>query len=601
MTEMLQFADTTAGGTIADVAVSTHSGLEVLLQIAGGVALLLWAARMVRTGVERAWGSGLRRTLGHAAGSRARAFGAGVAVALALQSATATALLAMSFVAGGLLATAPGLAIMLGADVGSALAVQVLALDLRWLSPLLLLVGVGLFLGSEERRVRQVGRTLVGLGLVLLSLSLIGQAGAALRESATLGAVLAPVAEEPALAFLIAALLTWGAHSSVAAVLLLASLAGSGALPVSVALPMVLGANAGAGLVPMVLSLRRERAEQRIPAGNLVFRATGALLALLALPWLAPHAGWLGETAVRQVVHFHLLFNLALACLFVPLVGPAARLAERWLTERVDPLELSNPLANPSHLDDDAIATPRLALACATREVLRMADWVEAMLRRSVDALETNDKAVIASVARMDDEVDAMYGAIKHYMVKVSRNPLSDEESERCMEITAFTVKLEHLGDIVEKNLLQLAKKRLEADRRFSKEGWAELTELHDRVLDNFQLALNVFVSGDVDTARQLIQEKERFREAEQLSGQRHLQRLRDGSVESIDSSPVHLDVIRDLAQINSLLTSTAYPILEESGHLLRSRLRSAHGASEPASQAKAPAVRRDSGEDLAC
>jgi phosphate:Na+ symporter len=495
-------------------------------------------------------------------------------VALALQSATATALLAMGFVASGLLATAPGLAIMLGADVGSALAVQVLSLDLGWLTSLLLLIGVTLFLVSEDRRARQIGRTLVGIGLILLSLSLIGQAGAALRDSVTLAAVLGPLADEPAMAFLIAGLITWGAHSSVAAVLLIASLTGAGVLHVELALPMVLGANAGAGLIPMLLSLKRERTERRIPLGNLLFRVSGAIAALLALPWLLPHAAWLGGGEVRQVVHFHLLFNVALACLFVPLVGPAARLTQRLLSDRVDPEALSNPLANPSHLDEDAIANPRIALSCAMREVLRMADWVEAMLRRSLDALQTRDKSVIASVARMDNEVDAMYGAIKHYMVKVSRNPLSDEESERCMSITAFTVKLEHLGDIVEKNLLQLAKKRLDSDRQFSPEGWAELSDLHARVVDNFQLALNVFVSSDVDTARQLIQEKEKFRAMERESSERHIQRLRAGTVESIDSSPIHLDVIRDLAQINSLLSSTAYPILEDGGHLHRSRLR---------------------------
>ena len=554
--------------------IATHSGIEVLLQIAGGVALLLWAARMVRTGIERAYGAHLRRTLAYAARGRARAFGAGVMVALALQSATATALLAMGFVTSGLLAAAPGLAIMLGADVGSALAVQVLSLDLGWLTSLLLLVGVTLFLASEGRRARQIGRMLVGIALILLSLSIIGQAGAALRDSASVAAVLRPLADEPAMAFLIAALITWGAHSSVAAVLLIASLTGAGVLHVDLALPMVLGANAGAGLIPVLLSLKRERAERRIPLGNLLFRVSGAVAALLALPWLLPHAAWLGGGEVRQVVHFHLLFNIALACLFVPLVGPAARLTQRLLADRVDPAALSNPLANPSHLDDGAIANPRIALSCATREVLRMADWVEAMLRRSLDALQTRDKSVIASVARMDNEVDAMYGAIKNYLVKVSRNPLSDEESQRCMDVTAFTVKLEHLGDIVEKNLLQLAKKRLDADRQFSPEGWAELSDLHARVIDNFQLALNVFVSSDVETARQLIEEKDKFRAMERESAERHIERLRAGTVESIDSSPIHLDVIRDLAQISSLLASTAYPILEEGGHLHRSRLR---------------------------
>ncbi|UCE30223.1 MAG: Na/Pi cotransporter family protein, partial [Burkholderiales bacterium] len=442
------------------------------------------------------------------------------------------------------------------------------------LSPLLLLVGVTLFLVSQARGPRQIGRSVVGVGLILLSLSMIGQAGAALRESTAVAVALQPLAREPVLAFLVAALITWGAHSSVAAVLLIGSLAGAGVLGIEAALPMVLGANAGAGLISMVLAFGRGRAEQRIPLGNLLFRAGGAVAALAAMPWLLPYADWLGTGVMRQVVLFHLVFNVALACVFLPLVGPAARLTERWLAERPDPAALSNPLDNPTLLDEGALETPRVALTCATREVLRMADWVQAMLRRCLDALQTRDKTMIASVARLDNEVDAMYGAIKHYLIRVSRNSLSAEEGERCMEITAFTVKLEHIGDIVEKNLLQLARKRLETDRRFSSEGWAELTDLHARVLVNFQLALNMFVSGDVETARQLVREKEKFREFEQRSSQRHLQRLREGTVESIESSPLHLDVIRDLAQINSLLASTAYPLLEESGHLLSSRLR---------------------------
>jgi phosphate:Na+ symporter len=577
---------------------TAHTGLEVILQIAGGVALLLWASRMVRTGIERAYGAGLRRSLAYAAGNRVRAFGTGVGVAVALQSATATALLAMGFVASGMLATVPALAIMLGADVGSALAVQVLSLDLRWLMPLLLLSGVVLFLCTQDRRSRQIGRTLVGLGLILLSLSLIGEAGASLRGSPTVAALVQPLDNEPVLAFLLAALVTWGLHSSVAAVLLIASLTGAGVLTVALALPMVLGANAGAGLIPVVLALNRRRVEQRLPFGNLAFRFVGALTALLLMPWLLPDVAWLGSGAIRQVVHFHLLFNVLLALVFVPLLGPVARLVERALAEREDTQALSTPLANPSHLDAAAIGAPNLALTCATREVLRMADWVETMLRRSLDALETRDKTVIASIARLDNEVDTMYAAIKYYMVKVSRNVLSDEESERCMEITAFTVKLEHMGDIVEKNLLQLAKKRLDTGRQFSAEGWAELTNLHSRVLDNFQLALNVFVSGDVETARHLIQEKEKFRALERESAEGHMQRLRDGTIASIDSSPIHLDVIRDLAQINSLLASTAYPILEGSGHLLRSRLRAAQCAPTLSNR---PAVkRRLPGGDLA-
>lgn len=409
-----------------------HSGLDILLGIAGGVALLLWATRMVRTGIERAYAASLRRTVARAMGGRVQAAVAGTGVGFALQSATAAALLTMSFVASGLLTTPVALAVMLGADVGSALAVLVLSLDLRWLSPLLLLIGTVLFLATAERRPRQLGRTMIGLGLILLSLRLIGESGAAMREAESLPALIEPLASEPALAFLVAALFAWVAHSSVATVLLVASLTGAHVIPVELAVTLVLGANAGAGLVPVVLSLRRERRERRIPLGNLGFRTVGALAVLAALPWILPlaaaEADRLGLGPVQRVVLFHLGFNLTLVVLFLPVVSVAARLAERWLPDRADPQTLATPLGNPSHLDERSIDQPRLALACATREVLRMADWVELMLRRSIDAFQTVDKTVIGQIERMDDQVDRMNNAIKHYLVQVSRNRLDEDE-----------------------------------------------------------------------------------------------------------------------------------------------------------------------------
>ena len=555
--------------------------LEIILNLAGGVALLLWAARMVRTGIERAYGAGLRRTLARAASGKTSAALGGLFVALALQSAAATALVVMSFVSTGALSTIPGLAVMLGADLGSALAVQILSLDLSWLSPLLLLLGVILFLTSSERRFRQVGRTLVGFGLILLSLALIRSTSALVAGDGALSAI-SVLRDEPVLTFLLAAVITWIAHSSVATVLIVASLSASGVLSLPLAFTCVLGANLGAGLIPLLLSIRRPREQQRIPLGNLVFRAVGAIAVLGVVPYVSSWASATGIGAMQLVVLFHVAFNLGLVVFFLPLVSPVARLSELVLVERREESAGPSPLDNPSHLDERSIDQPRIALAAAMREVLRLADWVELMLRESLDVFQSHNKNAIKNLERLDDQIDAMHTAIKSYLVKVSRNQLDDDESQRCMEMVTYTTKLEQIGDIIEKNLLQIARKYVAAGRRFSEQGWVELTELHARVVANMQLSLNVFVSGDVDSARQLIEEKEGFRALQLESSERHLERLRAGAVESIDSSPVHLDVIRDLAQINSLLCSTAYPILKQSGDLLDSRLKTSTVEARP-------------------
>ena len=542
----------------------------LLLNIVGGVALLLWATRMVRTGITRAYGADIRRFLGRSTKQPLSAFAMGVGVAGLLQSSTATALLAVSFASRGLIAVGGGLALMLGADVGTTLVVQILSFDISWLSPALILVGVVAFLASSVPFTRHIGRVLIGLGLLLLSLQLIVVASEPLRDSAALRAVVVPLAEDPILAVLLAALLTWLAHSSVAIVLLVMSFVAVGIVPLALGFALVLGANIGSGLIPLALTYSGGPAARRIPLGNLLFRICGAIVVLPLFALLTPLLGHLEADAGRQIANFHSLFNLALAAVFLPLTPLMARLVERLCP---DSEQVEGPAA-PKYLDPSAIDSPTVALACATRELLRMADVVETMLRGVIDVLRDDDSKQLSRLSKLDDDVDALHESIKLYLTQVSRNELDEEDSRRCIELIDFTTNLEHIGDIIDKNLLETAQKKIKKRLAFSTEGWHELTDLHTRVVDQMQLCLSVFVSGDVATARRLLALKERFRDLERAGSEQHLDRLRSGMVESIETSALHLDILRDLKRINSHLTSVAYPILDAEGELRRSRLK---------------------------
>ena len=546
-------------------------GHEVLLNIAGAVALLLWATRMVRTGVMRAYGSRLRHALSRSIRNRFSAFVVGLGITSLLQSSTATALMAVSFGGRGLIGIAPGLAIMLGADVGSTLVVQVLSFNISWLSPAFILIGVYSFLVGRSAQWRHIGRALIGLGLMLLALTLAIGASQPLRDSAALQYVLQPLSQDPILAVLLAAGITWLAHSSVAIVLLIMSLTLAGVVPLGLAFALVLGANVGSGLIPLALSFSSGAVARRIPLGNLLFRVLGAALVLPFLGSIEPLIAQLGADAGRQVANFHTVFNLAMVAVFLPLTDLMARLVGRILPER--PGAEGGPV-RPKYLDPDAIATPSVALACATREVLRMADTVETMLRDAIRVFRDDDTELRGKLSDMDDEVDQLHEAIKLYLTDVSRNALSDEDSRRCIDLITFTTNLEHIGDIVDNNLLDLAQKKIRNKLTFSKEGWQDLTAMHEHVLHHMQLAMSVFVSGDLESARQLIKDKEVFREMEIQGSQKHLARLRSGQIESIETSALHLDILRDLKRVNSHLSSVAYPILDASGELRASRLK---------------------------
>jgi phosphate:Na+ symporter len=555
------------------------SGSEILLNIAGGVALLLWAIRMIRTGIMRAYGADLRRFLGWSTKNRFTSFLMGIASSGLLQSSSATGLLAVSFASRGLITTGAALALMLGADLGSTVVVQVLSLKITWLSPLLVLIGVLLFLTSEAPIRRHLGRVFIGLGLLFLSLTLIVSATEGLRDSETLKMVISALAYDPILGVLLAIVLTWVMHSSVALVILVMSLALGGALPVSLAFALVLGANVGSALIPLALTMKATPPARRIPIGNLIFRVSGMLMMLPFISALVPFADLLGDDVARQVANFHTLFNLTLALIFLPLIALVVKATEMIVPDRAD---LGNEVEGGArYLDERAQERPQIALSCATRETLRMADSVEVMLRRCVDAFDPNSKLNTDEISVIGEEVDRVNEDIKFFITQISRDDLSSKDLTRLDQVLAYATNLEQVADIIDTSLLPVARRKGKKKLSFSKEGWREICDLHAAVLDTMQLSLSVFMSNDIGEARRLIAAKAHFRALDLEANANHLDRLRNRRVESIETSALHLDILRDLKRINSHLAAVAYQRLEEEGALRPSRLIDPESAKE--------------------
>jgi phosphate:Na+ symporter len=546
-------------------------GSMVLLDLMGGVALLLWGLHMVRSGIMRAFGSGLRRVLSTALRNRFLALLAGIGVTALLQSSTATGLLMTSFAARGLVDLVPALAVMLGANIGTTLIVQALSFDISAVAPLLFLAGLLAFNFGRRRLIRDLGRAAIGLGLMLLSLHILMDTLAPAENAPGVRALLAAITGAPVLCVLIAAVLTWAAHSSAAVVLLIMSLAYSHFVSPVAALALVLGANLGSAINPLLEgSSSANPASRRLPIGNLINRAVGVVLVLPFLQPIADFFARLDPSGTRMAADFHTAFNVALAVVFVFLLDGLASVLTRLLP---DPPKRTDPSA-PLYLDETAIRMPSVALACAARETLHMGDVVEDMLRKAMTALMSNDRKLAAEVSRLDNVVDGLGEAIKLYVTKLTRESLDDRDGRRAMEIIAFAINLEHIGDIIDKNLMELASKKIKHKYEFSKEGAAELAMFHQRIIENLKLAFSVFINGDVRTARTLIEEKTQLRVAELGYAESHLARLRDGRPESIETSSLHLDVLRDLKRIHSHICSVAYPPLEAAGELQPNRLK---------------------------
>ncbi|MBN9261964.1 MAG: Na/Pi cotransporter [Alphaproteobacteria bacterium 64-6] len=546
------------------------SATFVLLQLAGFVALLLWGMRMVHTGMVRAFGGNLRRFLATGLKSRWKAFLAGMGITALLQSSTATALMSTSFIAAGFMTIVPALAVTLGANVGTTLIVQVLSFKVSAVAPLFMLAGVIAFNRGGRTRTRDLGRVSIGIGLILLALHLIVSTIEPVEKTAALRDLFAIVSADPIIDIMLAALLTWAAYSSIAAVLLIMTLAEHQIVAPVAAIALVLGANLG-NVIPQYFAAGTNKAARQLALGNLIVRCAGCLVAIPVLPWLADAMAALDASPARQVANFHTLFNVALAVVFIGLLDPLARLCAKL----IPPGPTAADPGAPQYLDAAVVKSPSLALADATREVLRMVDIVQTMLTTFLEALRSDDRKLLATLAEMDDDLDRLHNAVKQHLMAISRQDgLSEVDANRCSDILAFTINLEHVGDILDKNLRELAAKKIKRKLTFSDDGLEEISNMHRCLLDNLHLATSVFVLGDIQSARALMAEKDRMRDLEQEANDNHLRRLREGKPQSIETSSLHIDITRDLKRIAAHIASVAYPILERTGSIRRSRLR---------------------------
>jgi phosphate:Na+ symporter len=543
-----------------------NSPLLFLLNMAAAAALLIWAVRLVRTGFERAFGSHLRLWLRRSTSNWLTAALCGTLAAILMQSSTAVVVLMSGFVSTGTIGGVAGLAIILGADLGSAIVAQILNAQLGAITPLLLLSGVLIFLRSTNRRLRQIGRILIGLALIFVSLDLIRASSLPLVNSEPALAAMLYLADDTLTAFVIAALFAWLVHSSVAAVLLFVTLAAQGLLPVEAAFAMVLGANLGGAMIAFFLTLKADTIVRRVVWTNVALRGGGAAAAL----WLisAGHLPtlWLGADAAAQALHLHFAFNLVLLVIFLPLVKPLMRAA---LVLIPDPATGGATDAHHSTLDTSLQDQPKRAFACVVRELVQMGDRTETMLRQVIQLYDRYDDATAQKLQTDCATVERMSRDVKIYLAGIH----GGTSGTRAFELSGMSVNMEAGADVIARKMVDLAKRKSRDNLEFSQDGWRELSDFHDQVLRNVQHAISVLVSEDLGLARELVEQKENIREIAKALERKHLGRLRKGLSESIETSAIHLDLLRALKALNTSFAMIAYPALLEHGELLESRL----------------------------
>ncbi|CDO40483.1 Na+ cotransporter [Bartonella henselae] len=548
----------------------------VLLHLAGAISLLLWATRMVRTGVERAYGDRLKYKMRHVISKPFFAVSFGLLTAMILQSSTAITLLVGSFVESGFVSGLAGLMAVRGGELGSALVVKILSYDLTIIVPLCLLIGTCIFMTTEKRDWRQIGRIIIGIGLLILSLQMISAATEPLRDSAVLPSIISYLSTDPVSTFLLAAVLTYLLHSSIAGIILLVNFANYNLIHAQLCIIMVLGVNFGSSLIAPLLTRNASPNTRLVPLGNLLMRGAGSILVLILFLFFQPPITWLGNEVSTQVINAHIVFNVFILLAGIPLSKWVLQLTTKIVhlsTKKVQTDKILN-LSDQTALDDSVLERPTLALSNVMREVIHICDLVDIMLEKIMGLYEKTDPDIIRELNQLNTILEKKHIAIKLYLARLAGQKLSDEEALQTQELLSTCIKLDQAGDIIIHNMLMLVKKKQQKGLQFSSDGWNDLLRFHAIVLANAHIAFNVLVSRDTHAAHLLVQKKDQLRNLEKEMNLKHFKRLREGELKNVESSSLHLDTVRDLKQINSLLTSMIYPILEAKGLLKSSRLR---------------------------
>jgi phosphate:Na+ symporter len=531
----------------------------VILALFGGLALLLYGIQLAGDGLQRAAGGRLRYLLTHLTQNRFTAVLAGVAVTAIIQSSSATTVMLIGFVSAGLIPFAQTMGVILGADIGTTFTVQLIAFKITDFALLLVGVGFGTIFLAKRRPLRDLGTALLGFGLIFLGLKVMVEGMAPLKSSALVQQVLVTLAGHPLAGILTAAALSALLHSSAATIGLAIALASEGLLPLGGAVPIVLGANIGTCAPALMASIGARPDAKRVAAAHIAFKVLGVAL---VFPLIDPFTRLVATTAVdpvRQIANAHTVFNVGIAILFLPFQSLAARLIVALVPEK----EEGDDLFKTRYLDERSLDQPALAIGQATREALRMADVVQGMFRDTLTVFRTDSQELVEDVERRDDQVDYLERKIKLFLTRLGPETMSPDLSRRVFALLSFIDNLENIGDIIDKNLMELARKKLYQGRRFSEAGEAEIVEFHGRIAKNLERVIAAFAAGDQGLAREVLDQRPVVRQRERELRESHLARLRAGLAESLETSEIHLDVLTNLKRISSHVTALVFPILE--------------------------------------
>ena len=531
-----------------------------LIQIIGGLAVFLYGFNLSREGLSLFGGEKLRKAIYSLTDSPVRGLLVGVIITVFLQSSSATSVMLVGFASSGMISLLQSIGVILGADVASTLTVQLISF--RVMDYALLPVAVGFFMGFfiRRRNLRYLGRIIMGFGLLFFGIKLMSDGALPLAHSRIFLELLQTLDENPLGGLFLSALLTALVQASAATIGLVISFSLSGAITLQAALPMILGANIGTSVTAFLAAAGSNNEGKQVAWAHFSIKILGVILVWPFLPELKQLTVATADTLPRQIANAHTIFNLGVAVLFLPFRGLLAAGVKRVFPGKD---RIADRFA-ARYLDPKASTTPDLAFVNASREILRIADIVEEMLKESLPLFFRGDLEEMERIRERDKEVDSLERQVRLYLARVSEKVMTEKQSEKEMRLHNFVSSLKTMGDVVVKNILVLAENKFQKGLAFSEVGWEEIKDYHRRVSENLRAAVTAFAGGEEDLSKAVMAKVRELDAEERRLKLNHIRRLHQGLKESIDTSAIHLDLLNNLQRINSEIEAGLTPYSQE-------------------------------------
>lgn len=524
-----------------EIALEQNWLLFLVFSLFGGLGVFIFGLNYGSKGLIRAAGAKMRDLLFSLTKNRFMALVIGIIVTVILGSSTASSILLVRFASGGIILLEQALGILLGINIGTTITVQIIAFKI--LDYAILIVGIGFFLMHLFPKLRNVGQAIFGLGLLFFSLRLMSVATSNLKYLPDFNEAIANLAHYPILGIVAAAVLAFLLRSSAATIGIVLILSFDSLIQLHQAVPLILGANLGTTFSSLLSANTIEG--RRVAFAHLLFNVIAITVLFPFMKFIPVVINVIGGDTARQIANLHTLFNVFSAVIFLPLLHPLSKMLKSLVRET------TKERLRMHRLDPTFLSTPAIALGQAAREILHMADIVIKMLEDSICVFQNRDNDLRKKIIKVDDDVDALEETITPYLTKISEVEMDSGLSGFHSALLNAVNEIEHIGDVISKNLMTYAKKQIDTGFSFSKEGFDQIEKLHVFCLTTLRTAVDAIATKDKRLAKEAALRKELgYTMAKELN-ELHLDRLKRGLKESLETSTIHLDLISDLERIN--------------------------------------------------